>query len=352
MGGVIVLGDRHYYTHIYIIMLTKKKTSTKRKNTTRKIPPFEKLPKTRRARILSMETYKINCGKNDLYGYKSFTQLRSLREDAQSATPLSFITADKVGSYNVQCGKAAEETSMDKNEFVHVVLSKLQDYDKPVVVKVYDANNTDLLLEKKILDKIRGYRNTAHLICEFSCDDNKNNYITKLTKQIKFCQRGTNKLYFFVYEYIAHGDISDYLQKTRDVQIIKTLILQVVCVIIELATIYKVYHGDLNSGNILINTTDEKTLEYRVGDEIVVIESNGIIPIIIDFGRSKFYREPINNQDVWYDIIIIVNLINTYVKNYDVDLAIIKNQDPYEMDLPSINDYYYYVRDALYAPEQ
>jgi len=352
-------------------MLTKKKTSTKRKNTTRKIPPFEKLPKTRRARILSMETYKINCGKNDLYGYKSFTQLRI--KDAQSATPLSFITADKVGSYNVQCGKAAEETSMDKNEFVHVVLSKLQDYDKPVVVKVYDANNTDLLLEKKILEKIRGYRNTARLICEFSCDDNKNNYITKLTKQIKFCQRGTNKLlyaerplgistlrnadafpklYFFVYEYIAHGDISDYLQKTRDVQIIKTLILQVVCVIIELATIYKVYHGDLNSGNILINTTDEKTLEYRVGDEIVVIESNGIIPIIIDFGRSKFYREPINNQDVWYDIIIIVNLINTYVKNYDVDLAIIKNQDPYELDLPSINDYYYYVRDALYAPEQ
>jgi serine/threonine protein kinase len=330
------------------MMLTKKKIATKRKNTTRKIPPFEKLPKTRRARILSMETYKINCGKNNLYGYKSFTQLRI--EDAQSATPLSFITADKVGSYNVQWCKAAEETSMHKDDFVHVILSKLQDYDKPVVVKVYDANKLHLLLEKKILEKIRGYRNTARLICEFSCDDNKNNYITKLTKQIKFCERGTNKLYFFVYEYIAHGDISDYLKKTRDVQIIKTLILQVVCVIIELATIYKVCHGDLNSGNILINTTDEKTLEYRIGDEIVVIESNGIIPIIIDFGRSKFYRESINYQDVWYDIIIIVNLINTYVKNYDVDLAIIKNQDPYELDLPSINDYYYYVRDALYAP--
>jgi len=319
-----------------------------------------------------METYKINCGKNNLYGYKSFTQLRSLREDAQSATPLSFITADKVGSYNVQCGKAAEETSMHKDDFVHVVLSKLQDYDKPVVVKVYDANKLHLLLEKKILEKIRGYRNTTRLICEFSCDDNKNNYITKLIKQIKFCERGTNKLYFFVYEYIAHGDISDYLQKTRDVKIIKTLILQVVCIIIELATIYKVCHGDLNSGNILINTADEKTLEYRIGNEIVVIESNGIIPIIIDFGRSKFHGEPINNQHVWYDIIIVITLINTYIKNYDASLAVfrasarkkhfekcgrisqtdvLKNQDPYKLDLPSINDYYYYVRDALYAPE-
>ena len=286
-----------------------------------------------------METYKINCGKNNLYGYKSF--------------------------------KAAEETSMHKDDFVHVILSKLQDYDKPVVVKVYDANKLHLLLEKKILEKIRGYRNTARLICEFSCDDNKNNYITKLTKQINFCERGTNKLYFFVYEYIAHGDISDYLKKTRDVQIIKTLILQVVCIIIELATIYKVCHGDLNSGNILINTTDEKTLEYRIGDEIVVIESNGIIPIIIDFGRSKFYAEPINNQDVWYDIIMFISLISGYTKNYDASLAvfradarnkhfekcgrisqtvILKNQDPYELDLPSINDYYYYVRDALYAP--
>jgi hypothetical protein len=133
-----------------------------------------------------METYTINCGKNKLYGYKS-----------------------------------PEETSMDKEDFVHLVLSKLQDYDKPVVVKLYDANNLQILLEKKILDKIRDYRNTARLICEFSCDDNKNNYITKLTRQIKFCSSGTDKLYFFVYEYIAHGDISDYLQKTRDVKIIK-----------------------------------------------------------------------------------------------------------------------------------
>jgi serine/threonine protein kinase len=297
-------------------MLTKKTKTTLRQNTTRKVPLFEKLPKTRRSRILSMETYKINCGKNKLYGYKSF--------------------------------KSAEETSMHKDDFVHVVLSKLQDYDKPVVVKIYDANKLDLLLERKILEKIRDYRNTARLICEFSCDDDKNNYITKLTRQIKFCERGTNKLYFFVYEYIAHGDISDYLQKTRDKKIIKTLILQVVCVIIELAEIYKVCHGDLNSGNILIDTTDEKTLEYKIGDEIIVIESNGVIPKIIDFGRSKFHTEPVNIEHVWYDIIMVITLINTYAKNYEVDLSNAQNQDPYELSLPSIKDYYFYVRDLVH----
>ena len=265
-------------------MLTKKTKTTPRQNTTRKLPPFEKIPKTRRSRILSMETYKIN------YLH---------------------------------------------NPFRKMILSN----DKPVVVKVYDANKLDLLLERKILEKMRDYRNTVRLIC----DDDKNN----LTRELKFCERGTDKLYFFVYEYIAHGNISNYLQKTRDIEIVKTLILQMVCVIIELATIYKVCHGNLNSGNILIDTTDEKTLEYRIGDEIVIIESNGIIPKIIDFGRSKFYKEPINNQHVWYDIIMVITLINTYAKNYEVDL-IIENQDPYELSLPSIKDYYFYVRDALH----
>jgi serine/threonine protein kinase len=294
-------------------MLTKKKTATKRKNTTRKIPPFEKLPKKRGSRIFSMETYKINCGKNKLYDYKS-----------------------------------PEETSMDKNDFVHLVLSKLQDYDKPVVVKVYDTNSLQLLLEKKILEKIRGYRNIARLICEFSCDDNKNNYITKLTRQIKFYERETNKLYFFVYEYIAHGDISDYLKKTQDIKIVKTLILQMVCVIIELATIYKVWRSYLNSGNILIDKTDEKNIEYKIGDEVVVIESNGIIPKIIDFGRCKFYNQHIIDNYVWHDIIMAISLIEIYANNDEVKQLFSKNKNPYELSLPSIKDYYFYVRDTLY----
>ena len=295
-------------------MLTKKKVSTKRQNTTRKLPLFEKLPKKRGSRIYCMETYKINCRKIKKYDYK-----------------------------------AAEETSMDKEDFVHVVLSKLQDYNKPVVVKVYDANTLQLLLEKKILDKIRGYRNTARLICEFSCDDNKN--ITKITKQIKFYERGKNKLHFFVYKYIAHGDISDYLKKTQDIKIVKTLILQMVCVIIELATIYNVWREYLNSGNILIDKTDEKLIEYRIGNEIVSIESNGIIPKIIDFGRCKLYNQHIIDNYVWHDIIMVITLIQIYANNDEVNQLFSKKQNPYELSLPSIKDYYFYVRDVLYEAE-
>ena len=124
-----------------------------------------------------MKSYKVNCGKNLLLGYKTI--------------------------------KASEETSMHKDDFVHVVLSKLKDYKDPVVVKVYDKDNFHLHIELKILQTINSYRNTAQLICEITCDDDKNKYNTKIIKQIRFYK---NKLHFFVYEYIAHGDVSDYLR--------------------------------------------------------------------------------------------------------------------------------------------
>ena len=119
-----------------------------------------------------MESYKINCGKNLLRGYHTI--------------------------------KSAEETSIHKDDFVHIALTKLKDYDKPVVVKVYDADNIHLHIELNILKQVIGFRNTPRLICEFSCNDDKNKYITKLKKQISFCGNGLNKLHFFVYEYIAH----------------------------------------------------------------------------------------------------------------------------------------------------
>ena len=127
-------------------------TAIHKRNTTKKISLVEKLNKCPRSRINGMESYKINCGKNLLLGYHTI--------------------------------KASEETSMHKDEFVHVVLSKLKDYDKPVVVKVYDNDNFHLHIELNILKNITGFRNTAQLICNFLCNDDKNKYITKIKKQI------------------------------------------------------------------------------------------------------------------------------------------------------------------------
>ena len=192
-----------------------RKNKTLKKNTTRKNAIFEKLHKCSRSRITGMESYKINCGKNLLLGYHTI--------------------------------KAAEETSTHKDDFVNIVLSRLRDYNKAVVVKIYDEDNFHLHIELNILQKVNGFRNTAYIICDFSCNDDK---ITKIKKQIRFCSNGFNRLHFFVYEYIAYGDVSDFLSKNNDVNIIKSLILQITCVIIQLASIYRIQHGELNNGNI------------------------------------------------------------------------------------------------------
>ena len=282
------------------------------KNKTRKNTIFEKLNKCPRSRITGMESYKINCGKNLLIGYHTI--------------------------------KAAEETSLHKDDFVHIVLSRLKDYNKPVVVKIYDEDNFHLHIELNILQKVNGFRNTAYLICDFSCNDDKNNYITKIKKQIRFLR---NRLHFFVYEYIAYGDVSDFLSKNQDVNIIKSLILQITCVIIQLASIYRIQHGDLNSGNILIDNIKESNIDYCIDGETFIIESHGIIPKIIDYGKSKFYKANIPNDYVWFDIIIILGVIYPYIQNYELKQKVLDISKKTEMDLPLLRDYFIYLRTTL-----
>ena len=270
-----------------------------------------------------MESYKINCIKNLIIGYETI--------------------------------KASEETSQYKDDFVHVVLSKLKDYTEPVVVKIYDNNNFHLDIETKILEVINGYRNTATLICDFTCDDNKERYIKKITRHIHFCNKNgsseiNNNLHFFVYEYIAYGDISEFFMKNPDSKIIISLILQIMCVIIQLATIYGIYHGDINTGNILIDKIDNQNIDYCIEGTNFTIKTYGIIPKIIDYGRSNFYQKntpiPINN--VWFDVIMAFGVIYPYINDSVLKQKVLNISQKSEMSLPSLKDYYNYVYNTLF----
>jgi serine/threonine protein kinase len=296
---------------------TRKNKTTKqpKQNNTKRRFVIEKLQKCPRSRITNMETYKINCGKNLLIGYNTI--------------------------------KASEETSIHKDDFVHVVLSRLHDYNKPVIVKVYDEDNFHLNIELNVLEQVKGFRNTAELICHFSCNDDKNKYITKIKNQIRFCGNGLDKLHFFVYEYIENGDVSDFLIKNQDVNIVISVILQITCVIIQLASIYKIYHGDINSGNILIDTINEKTIDYCIDDEIFTIENHGIIPKIIDYGRSNFYKRNISNDEVWFDIILALGIIYPYIQDNELKKKVLDISKKTDMVLPSLKEYYIYIRDNL-----
>jgi len=357
---------------------TTRKNTPQKRNTTRKIDLVNKLRKCPRSRISGMESYKINCGKNLLLGYHN-THLWTFKIPTTSVVMSDIGDTDWVFD-TPNCERAAEETSIHKDDFVHVALSSLQDYTKPVVVKVYDEDNFHLHIERNILKIINGYRNTAQLICEFSCNDNKplrslrenaqsngsiplitaresgalnaqwckNRYLTKITKQIKFCGNGTNRLHFFVYEYIAHGDISEFLTKNQDSNIIQSFILQITCVIIQLASIYKIYHGDINTGNILIDSTNETTIDYCIEGESIRIESHGIIPKIIDYGRSNFYKGTISNNEVWFDIILALGVMYPYIKNDIIKHKLFDISKKTELVFSSLKEYYFFIRDAIH----
>jgi serine/threonine protein kinase len=328
---------------------TKKITKTKTpiKNTTRKLPVFHHLTKTSHSRMVGVQSYKINCGKNLLSGYNTI--------------------------------KASEETSIHKDDFVHIILTHLKDYNKPVVVKIYDENNIQLRIEQKILQTVNEYRNTAKLICDFSCKDDKNNYIAKIKKSIHFCKNdGPDLLHFFVYEYVPNGDLSNFLhlctfktpinsafmsdkgncyhalekcegviKNKKNIPVIKTLILQITCVIIQLATIYKIYHGDINSGNILIDTIDDKTIDYRIEEQTFTIQTYGVMPKVIDYGRSKFYKGDILPQDIWDDITVALGVIYNYIENAELKKNIYNISNNFDIRFTSVIECYIYVRDNL-----
>jgi serine/threonine protein kinase len=303
----------------------KSKTSNRTINSvkTRKKRPnqlvFEKLPKCLGSRMYDMSSYKVNCGKDLLLGYTSI--------------------------------KSAEETSMHPDDFVHVIKSKLQDYNKPVVVKIYDSENRHLHSETRILEKINGYKNTARLICHFSCKDNKKNYFSKIIKPMKpiqFCANGSHSLHYFVFEYIANGDISTFFTKNTDKDVVKSFALQLTAVIIELASIYKISHGDINSGNIMIDTTEEKTLNYCIENETVTIETHGIIPKMIDYGKGLDYDDKVPIMFVCDDIGSVLSVLNRYVqyeKTHKKILKFLQNRRQFT----SLTECYLYVRDNFFS---
>ena len=272
-------------------IFTRRKTIQKN-NKTRKHHLFEKLPKSSSSRIFGMETYKMKC--------------------VEDLAP-PFLKVD-------------------------------------VVVKIYDAQNIHLNVELKIQRKINDYRNTAKLICDFLCNDDKNKYITKIKNHIRFCNQGMSNLHFFVYEYIANGDISDFLIKnSRNISAIKSIILQTVCVVIQLATMYGIYHGDINPGNILIDKTNFEMVNYQIEDETFFIKSYGFMPKMIDYGRSNFYQnqQSIPISEVWFDVIMTLGVMHPYIENDILKQIVFNIGNQIDMNFPSFKECYKYVHKSL-----
>jgi serine/threonine protein kinase len=259
------------------------------KNITKKVRhPFlnvDHLPKKPRSRFPMVQTYIMNCNQNKMRGFKSV--------------------------------KYSSETGMGTDEFVHVILSHLDGYEKPVIVKIHDDRSIFVNRELKALEQLKNFNNSVSLICHFSCNDEKERWENSVRKQVSFCNNKKDKLHFFIFEYIENSELDIFLKRNNSLPSLKSLFLQTTIMIVILYEKYHILHGDLNTGNILIGKSSETIIHYSIKDLEIDIESHGIIPLLIDWGRSYFlYGE--ENSFVIQDILTILTIMTRWLKDKEL----------------------------------
>jgi serine/threonine protein kinase len=210
--------------------------------------------------------------------------------------------------------KSSQETGLETDEFVHILKSSLANYAKPVVVKIHDSMSIYVNKELLAIEELSGFKNVVKSICHFSCLDNKSRWEKPIESEVKFCSNDKDKLHFFVYEYIENGDIEDFFTSNPSLLQIKSIFIQSALVIMILGKKYKIIHGDLNSGNILFEKTNKKSITYELDDLKYTLDTNGRIPKLIDFGRCKKLKGNVN-ESVMDDVYILLDILSIWIKD-------------------------------------
>ena len=210
------------------------------------------------------------------------------------------------------------ESNSGNNEFSHIALAKYNKKDK-FVIKVLSSECVYLQREIEILKTLQTYKHVVQYICHISCNDNRPRWIKNIDKPITPCSQGKDPLTFIVMEYIENGGISEFLESSPTLQEIKSIFFQTTYILMELGFTYKIHHGDINSGNILLkNTKINKTLTFNILGEIYKVESQGFRVVLIDFGRGYFYSNHSQKS-------ILVNVFEEIVAAFDIYTRYISN---------------------------
>lgn len=220
---------------------------------------LEYLAKKGGSRLHDVATYRGTCEGKDLTG---FTTLKPWEEVA------------------------------DDRVFTHVFLANLgknAKLDTSFVIKAYEHGTVFAKRELKVWKRLQNTAFKRHIpryICDFSCLDDKSRWFKNINKKTPVCLTdGIDTLHFFVMEYVRNGDVNDFIKSTTHLQH-RSLLLQVLLMIADLAYNYRIYHGDLNSGNILVRTTSKKTVKYRIKNKVFTVKTHGFVPMLVDFALS------------------------------------------------------------------
>lgn len=210
--------------------------------------------------------------------------------------------------------KTPDEAQYD--EFVHLLLSVMNATD--VVVKLQPANSVYSRKENKILQYLgaRKQNNMIGIICQFECNDNLLRWNTEIRSPSQFCAGGNDTLMLTVMEYvpITLPDVLKY-----DTNIVRNVIQQISYAIIEMNITNAVSHGDLNSGNILIDKGQPTIKKYNIGGNMIEFQTMGYEPVFIDFqmgtiGDTKARK--VNFTNTQDDLGIVFHMLGNNMTSY------------------------------------
>ena len=219
-----------------------------------------------------------------------------------------------------------ENTSGD--DFSHIALAKYKNKDE-FVIKILSTNSMFLPRELKLLQTLKNYKNVVQYICHISCDDDKSKWVGAIINPITPCfNKGNDSL-----TYIKDGSLIGFLQQTPTLRQLHSLFLQTAYTIMEIGLIYNIYHGDINSGNILLKKTPlRKTFRY-MGSQYE-LKSFGFQVVFIDFGRGNFFKnypETTKISHIIDDILISFDVFTRYISSIFLKEKLISRFQTYEL---------------------
>jgi serine/threonine protein kinase len=192
----------------------------------------------------------------------------------------------------------SHEESINEGFFSFVGLSK-QLLNTPCVIKL--MMEQDFMTNKEIDAYQRFHKhphpNIIQMICHFTCKDSPIRWKKRLTTPQTFCKIGEKtNMVVVVQAYIEGGDLEKNKRLTPSQW--KSIVSQLSYACVQWYDM-GFFYSDWNHGNVLIDTTPDATITYRIGRKKISILTEGLCPVLTDFGHSFwFINETLDKSNI------------------------------------------------------